>query len=80
VHQQQPLQIPELSEGIVTGHDGLHSFLSTYSDPNVGSCGAEGEETVDHKLLLSKASRPIHTWCPWNSAHKCSAHHPHPQL
>lgn len=35
--QQQSLQISELSKGIVTRHDCLHSFLSTYSDTNVGS-------------------------------------------
>lgn len=39
MHQQQSLQVSELCKGIVTGHDRLHAFLSTYSNTDVGSYG-----------------------------------------
>lgn len=37
VHQQQPLQVAELSEGVVTRHDSLHALLATDPNSNVGS-------------------------------------------
>lgn len=37
MHQQEALQVTELSKGIVAGHDGLHSFLTTDSDADVCS-------------------------------------------
>lgn len=52
MHQQQSLQVSELSKGIVTRHDSLHAFLSTYSNTNVGSCGTEGGDTVNDKPIL----------------------------
>lgn len=51
MHQQQSLKVSELSKGIVTGHDSLHAFLSTYSNTNVGSYGAKGENTVSCKPI-----------------------------
>lgn len=34
VHQQEALQVTELSKGVVAGHDGLHPLLTadTYTD------------------------------------------------
>lgn len=37
VHQQQPLQVAELPEGVVAGHDSLHPLLAADANPNVGS-------------------------------------------
>lgn len=51
MHQQQSLQVSELSKGIVTWHDSLHAFLSTYSNTDVGSYGAEGEDAVTHETM-----------------------------
>lgn len=36
VYQQEALQVTELSEGVVAGHDGLHALLST--DPHTNVC------------------------------------------
>ena len=37
VHQQETLQVTELSEGVVAGHDGLHPLLTTDTDTDVRS-------------------------------------------
>lgn len=36
VHQQEALQVTELSEGVVAGHDGLHPLLT--ADPHADVC------------------------------------------
>ena len=36
VHQQEALQVTELGESVVTGHDGLHPLLTT--DANADIC------------------------------------------
>lgn len=36
VHQQQTFQVPELSDRIVAGQDGLHSLLAGDADTDVG--------------------------------------------
>lgn len=37
VHQQEALQVTELGEGVVAGHDGLHPLLATDAHPDVSS-------------------------------------------
>lgn len=61
MYQQQSLQVSELGKGVVTWHDRLHAFLSTYSNTDVGSCGAEGED-VNHKLILRQNTEVIKTF------------------
>lgn len=45
VHQQEALQITELSKSVVTGHDGLHSLLTTDSHTDV--CSWRGQTGGD---------------------------------
>lgn len=45
VDQQQPLEVAELSEGVVTGHDSLHPLLATDPNSNVGSWVKETNTT-----------------------------------
>lgn len=69
MHQQQSLQVSELSKGIVTRHDSLHAFLSTYSNTNVGSCGTEGEDTVNDKPILRQNIEMIKVFSQQNKKH-----------
>lgn len=86
VHQQQSLQVSELSKGIVTRHDSLHAFLSTYSNTNVGSCETEGEDTVNDKPILRQNIEMIKVFSQQNKKHSwddqyetsCSAAPPTP--
>lgn len=39
MHQQEALQVTELGEGVVAGHDGLHPLLPTDTDTDVCSWG-----------------------------------------
>lgn len=43
--QQQPLEVAELSEGVVTGHDSLHPLLATDPNSDVGSWVKEKNTT-----------------------------------
>lgn len=43
VHQQKAFQVTELSKGIVTGHDSLHSLLT--ADTNTNVCSWRDRET-----------------------------------
>lgn len=38
VHQQEALEVAELSESVVTGHHCLHAFLPTDAHANICSC------------------------------------------
>ncbi len=42
VHQQEALQVTELSKGVVAGHDGLHSLLTTDTHTDVCSWRERG--------------------------------------
>ena len=35
MHEQEPLQVEELAEGIVCGANGLSAFLASHSNTNV---------------------------------------------
>lgn len=45
VHQQEALQITELSKSVVAGHDGLHPLLTTDSHTDVCSWRGRQRET-----------------------------------
>lgn len=45
VHQQEALQVTELSKGVVAGHDGLHPLLTT--DTNTDVCSWRDRGRVD---------------------------------
>lgn len=38
VHQQEALQVTELGEGVVAGHDSLHPLLTADAHADVRSC------------------------------------------
>lgn len=44
VHQQEALEVAELSESVVAGHHGLHAFLPTDAHTDVCSCTAKQKE------------------------------------
>lgn len=46
VHQQEALEVPELSESVVAGHHRLHAFLPTDTHANVCSCAKENKENM----------------------------------
>lgn len=43
VHQQEALQVTELSEGVVAGHDSLHPLLTTDTNTDVCSWRDRGQ-------------------------------------
>lgn len=45
VHQEEALQVTELSKGVITGHDGLHPLLTTDTHSDVCSWRMEERET-----------------------------------
>lgn len=53
VHQQEALQVTELSEGVVAGHDGLHPLLAADPDTDVCSWTEEEERSQSHFILHS---------------------------
>lgn len=59
VHQQKTLQVTELGEGVVAGHDGLHPLLTADAHTNVG--GWRDEKTSYQRVNRDrKESRFIH--------------------
>lgn len=45
VHKQQPLQVAELSEGVIARHDSLHPLLAADPNSDVGSWVKETNTT-----------------------------------
>lgn len=43
VHQQEALQVAELGECVVAGHDGLHPLLAADAHADVCGCGGQEE-------------------------------------
>lgn len=58
VHQQEALQVTELSKGVVAGHDGLHPLLTT--DTNTDVCSWRDRGRVDRLEQVQ-----------WNVCHMC---------
>lgn len=57
VHQQEALQVTELSKGVVAGHDGLHPLLTADTDTDVCSWRESGRGEI-----LEQIRRILHTW------------------
>lgn len=56
VHQQEALQVMELSKGVVAGHDGLHPLLTADTDTDVCSWRESGRREI-----LEQIHRILHT-------------------
>ena len=46
VHQQEPPEVPELSEGVIGRQSGLHPLLTTDANSDVSSLGTDTQSMV----------------------------------
>lgn len=68
MHQQEALQVTELTKGIVAGHGSLHPLLTT--DPNTNVCSWKSRRPTDQNITINPSSYPW--WQRWNlQQHLC---------